>query len=191
MSFTLECNIAHYFGRFNFESDKKIRKKWLLSKELVYGSDTTELIYKINFQPRDSTVWGEKGCFYISSKDFRIYRFEIYVKEGVYNENMLRGDYYVNYNPYNIVVIYNKSLSDRMELSYIRYFVRIETMSKTMKLIEWQIADCELFVVSSEDEYLEKFNATPVKNNKDIFLQKENLNPDFWLHFNIPSHIKH
>jgi hypothetical protein len=185
-SFTLQQNIARYFGRYGFESVKNINKKWIIKTEEVYRVDSNELIYKISFSPVDTTFWSEKGYFWISSDNYKIYRFEINVTKGVYNKNTFSNIYngYYNYVPYHIIVSYNDT-PDGLALSYIKSYEGIEIRAKNMQIKSYYTVDCELKVVSENSIKLENIICNKINKREDIYTQKENSDPDFWKNFNI------
>ncbi len=183
LTFTLTSNILKYHNKYGFDSKKKIQEKWNMKKEF-YCLQDSEYIYKISFSPVDTTKWGERGYFLISSGDYKIYRYEVNVTKGVYNENNWDKYGYINYLPYRVVNIFIKS-SNGMKLGYLKYYNCIETRDKNIKLTSFLLYDCELKIIDGMEEALKDFPKTEVEKNKDLYYQKENSDPDFWKHFNV------
>lgn len=175
------CNIAKYNDGEAFNKEKKLKKRYNLVIEQVIQKGSTEHIYKISFVYKDSTNNHYKGCFWISSDNYKLYRYELHNEKGVYGD---KNTMYYNNVPHHRIVSYVPS-PDGLVLSYLKDYYIYEVRNKDRELIIYDVYDTELIYVSPDKFKNLTNDCHPIDKKNDLSEQVENSNPEFWREFNV------
>ena len=183
--FLQRCNVAKYNAGKDYDKEKRLKKDMIMKIDQVINVNEIEHIFKISFRYRDTSRLHYNGFIWISSDNYKIYRYEIDVHKRVYEDNYFKAmDAYINIVPHKTIVSYVQS-SDGLVLSYLKDYYIEEYRNKNKELIIYDIYDTELIYVSPEKFKDLKNDCTPIDKNIDIGKQKENSDPDFWKEFNV------